>query len=155
MKTRRVRWSLASLACALALCGCRSDSASASDEAMRVVQRWAAAFSASDVDAITALYAPDASFFGTGSQTLVSTPEQIRNYFQTGLNRDQPRGAQLLEHSVQVLSDTVVLITGLDRVSGTRDGTVYQAHGRVSFVLEKRGGTWQVVHFHRSALPPS
>jgi uncharacterized protein (TIGR02246 family) len=122
---------------------------------MRVVQRWATAFSQSDVDTIVSLYAPDASFFGTGSKALVTTPELIRSYFEVGLQRDKPRGAELLEHSVKVISDDVVLVTGLDRVSGTKDGKVYHADGRVSFLLEKRGGTWQVVHFHRSAMPAS
>jgi len=120
---------------------------------MQVVQRWATAFGESDVDTIASLYAPDASFFGTGSKALVTTPEQIRSYFEVGLQRDKPRGAQLLEHSVQVISDDVVIVTGLDRVSGTKEGSVYHADGRVSFVLEKRGSNWQVVHFHRSALP--
>ncbi len=65
----------------------------------------------------------------------------------------KPRGAELREPSVRVLSDNVVIVTGLDRVSGTKDGNVYYAEGRVSFVIEKRGGNWQIVHFHRSALP--
>lgn len=122
---------------------------------MHVVEQWAAAFNQSNVDAIVGLYAPDALFFGTGSKALVSTPAEIRGYFAPGLQRDKPRGAQLLEHSVKVLSDDVVLVTGLDRVTGTKDGSVYHADGRVSFVLEKREGRWQIVHFHRSALPPS
>jgi uncharacterized protein (TIGR02246 family) len=153
MKRRRVRGSSAGLACVWLLSACRADSASPSDEALRVVQHWATAFSESDVDTIAGLYAPDASFFGTGSKALITTPDQIRNYFEVGLQRDKPRGAQLLEHSVNVISDDVVIITGLDRVSGTKEGTVYQADGRVTFVLEKRAGNWQVVHFHRSALP--
>lgn len=150
-----MRWSIAWLAGILILSGCRNDSASSADEALQVVQRWAKAFGDSDVDTIVSLYAPDASFFGTGSTELASTPEPIRAYFERGLNRDRPRGAQLLQHSVQVISDDVVLVTGLDRVTGMRDGQVYQADGRVTFVLEKRAGNWQVVHFHRSALPPS
>lgn len=153
MKRRRVRGWSAGLACVWLLSACRADSASPSDEALRVVQRWATAFSESDVDTIAKLYAPDASFFGTGSKALVTTPEQIRSYFEVGLQRDKPRGARLLEHSVQVISDDVVIVTGLDRVSGTKEGSVYQADGRVTFVLGKRAGNWQVVHFHRSALP--
>lgn len=118
-----------------------------------MVQRWAAAFDASDVDTIVSLYAPDALFFGTGSKALVTTPEGVRSYFEVGLNRDKPRKAELLEHSVQVVSPDVVVVTGKDRVSGTRDGAVYRAEGRVSFVLQKRGDTWLIAHFHRSALP--
>jgi uncharacterized protein (TIGR02246 family) len=143
----------ASLACVFLLAGCRGDDTGPANDALQVVQRWATAFNQSDVDAIVGLYAPDALFFGTGSKALVATPEQIRSYFEAALQRNKPRGAQLLEHSVKVLADNVVLVTGLDRVSGTKDGSEYHADGRVSFVLEKRGSGWQIVHFHRSALP--
>ena len=153
MKSHSSRLLSVSLACALALCACRSDNASSANDALQVVQRWATAFNESNVDAIVGLYAPDALFFGTGSKTLVTAPEQIRSYFEAALQKDKPRGAQLLEHSVKVISDNVVIVTGTDRVSGTKDGNVYHADGRVSFVLEKRAGNWQIVHFHRSALP--
>jgi uncharacterized protein (TIGR02246 family) len=152
MKDRKVRGLHPWLACLLLVFACRGVASNPADDAMQVIQKWAAAFSQSNVDAIVSLYAPDALFFGTGSKTLVSTPEQIRSYF-SGLQKDKPRGAQLLEHSVRVVSDDVVIVTGMDRVSGTKDGSVYHAQGRVSFVLEKRGSTWQIVHFHRSAVP--
>jgi len=142
------------LALASSLAACRGESSGAEQEAMAVVKEWATAFHESDVDAIVALYAPDALFFGTGSKALISTPDGIRDYFQ-GLHRDKPRGAELLSHSVKVISDEVVLVTGLDRVTGVRDGKTYQADGRVSFVLEKRGSGWKIVHFHRSVLPAS
>ena len=124
----------------LLLLACRAEPSDPSRDAMALVQRWAAAFNESNVDGIVSLYAPDALFFGTGSKALVTTPEGIRSYFETGLNRDKPRGAQLLEHSVQVVSDDVVVVTGKDRVSGTKDGSVYHVEGRVSFVLQKLFG---------------
>jgi uncharacterized protein (TIGR02246 family) len=155
MKHQRNRFALALVACILASSACRGEAAAPASGAMQVVQRWATAFNESNVDGIVSLYAPDALFFGTGSKAIVSTPEDIRKYFDAGLQRDKPRGARLLDHSVKVLSDDVVLVTGLDRVSGTKDGNVYHADGRVTFVLERRGGNWQIVHFHRSALPAS
>jgi uncharacterized protein (TIGR02246 family) len=153
MKNRNVRRSCSWLACLLLLSACRGGTGNTAQEALQVVQRWATAFDESNVDTIVSLYAPDALFFGTGSKTLVSAPEQIRSYFEAALQKDKPRGAQLLDHSVRVLSDDLVIVTGLDRVSGTKDGNVYSAEGRVTFVLQKRGAAWQIVHFHRSALP--
>ncbi|HWO14243.1 MAG TPA: SgcJ/EcaC family oxidoreductase [Polyangiaceae bacterium] len=150
---RRWRAGLSCLLLLLLLCDCKPAPSSPAEEAMQVIQRWALAFSESNVDAIVGLYAPDASFFGTGSKALVSTPDQVRSYFEAGLQRDRPRGAELLEHSVQVVSDDVVIVTGKDRVSGTKDGSVYHAEGRVTFVLQKRASSWQIVHFHRSAMP--
>jgi uncharacterized protein (TIGR02246 family) len=152
MKRHLIGWPCLSLAGVLLLSAC-SDSATPENAAMQVVQRWATAFHESNVDAIVGLYAPDASFFGTGSKTLVSEPDQIRSYFEAALQRDKPRGAELREPSVRVVSDSVVIVTGLDRVSGTKDGSVYYREGRVSFVIEKRRAGWQIVHFHRSAMP--
>jgi uncharacterized protein (TIGR02246 family) len=153
MESHLNRLSGAALAFALALSACRAAPPNPSNDALQVVQRWTAAFNESNIDAIVSLYAPDALFFGTGSKSLVTAPAEIRSYFEAALTKDKPRGAQLLEHSVKVLADNVVLVTGMDRVTGTKDGSVYQRDGRVSFVIEKRGESWQIVHFHRSALP--
>ncbi|HEU4577266.1 MAG TPA: nuclear transport factor 2 family protein [Polyangiaceae bacterium] len=155
MKSQFTRLTAAAIAGALTLPACRATPANPERDALQIVQRWATAFNESNVDTIASLYAPDALFFGTGSKSLVTAPADIRSYFEAALTKDNPRGAQLLDHSVKVLSDTVVLVTGLDRVTGTKDGSTYQRDGRVSFVLEKRADGWQIVHFHRSALPGS
>ena len=123
------------------------------DEALAVVEQWVAAFTASDVDAIVALYAPDAQFIGTGSRSAVSNPAAIRAYFERALLNNRPRSAELGEHAVTVLSDATVVVTGLDTVTSTREGVRTSAVGRVTFVIARRGATWQIVHFHRSAQP--
>jgi hypothetical protein len=63
------------------------------------VEKWATAFRASDVDAIVALYAPDAMFLGTGSRTVVLETAAIRQYFERALLTDRPRGAVLESRS--------------------------------------------------------
>jgi uncharacterized protein (TIGR02246 family) len=132
---------------------CSSAIAGPKEEALQVVQSWTKAFTESDVDGIVKLYAPDALFFGTGSKTLVTKTEDIRKYFEAALLNNRPRSAAVGDHSVAVLSDTVVTITGLDNVTGTRDGKIYSAIGRTTFVVAKRNAGWQIVHFHRSAMP--
>jgi len=123
------------------------------EDALQVLEKWTQAFRNSDVDGIVSLYAPDALFIGTGSKAVVVKPEGIRQYFEQALLSNRPRGAELLSHSVMVLSDTAVAVTGLDRVSGVRDGKVYTADGRVTFIVANRGTGWQIVHFHRSTMP--
>jgi uncharacterized protein (TIGR02246 family) len=123
------------------------------DEALTVVAKWAAAFNASDVDAIVALYAPDALFLGTGSRTVVRNPAEIRQYFERALLTDRPRGAVLESHSAITLSDGAVVITGLDRTTAVRDGKTLTSPGRVTFVVARRETEWKIVHFHRSAVP--
>ena len=122
-------------------------------DALQIIDRWAKAFTASDVDAIVKLYAPDALFMGTGSKAVVTKPEGIRTYFENALLNNRPRGATLNSFESMVLSDNAVLVTGLDTTTRVKDGTPISASGRVTFVVAKRGADWQIVHFHRSAMP--
>ena len=132
---------------------CSTAIAGPKEDALQVLEKWTKAFTESDVDGIVKLYAPDALFLGTGSKTVVVKPEEIRNYFAQGLLNNRPRGAKLGDYSVMVLSDTAVAVTGLDTVTGVRDGKPTSANGRVTFIVAKRGSDWQIVHFHRSAMP--
>jgi hypothetical protein len=90
---------------------------------------------------------------GTGSKTVVVKPEEIRQYFDRALLNNRPRGATLDTYSTTVLSDTAVVVTGLDTVTAVRDGKPTSGNGRVTFVIAKRGADWQIVHFHRSSMP--
>jgi uncharacterized protein (TIGR02246 family) len=132
---------------------CSTAIAGPKEEALQVIDKWTKAFTQSDVDGIVKLYAPDALFFGTGSKVLVTKPEEIRKYFERALLSSGLTGASVGEHSVMVLSDTEVVVTGLDAVTGKRDGKPFTANGRVTFVVAKRGSGWQIVHFHRSLVP--
>ena|SRR5256885_2138109 len=136
---------LASL-CSTALAGPKED-------ALLVIEKWAKAFSDSDVDGIVKLYAADATFLGTQSKTVVVDPREIRKYFEQALLTNRPRGAALNSHSVAVLSETAVVVTGLDTVTGVRDGKPFSANGRVTFLIARPATQWQIVHFHRSAMP--
>ena len=122
------------------------------DNALLVLAKWVQAFNSSDIDGIVSLYAPDALFIGTGSKEVGTNPEYFRTYFQS-LKRDMPRGAKLESYSALELSSTVVLISGMDSVSGNKDGVLFHRPGRVSFVIVKRDDKWQIIQFHRSAMP--
>jgi uncharacterized protein (TIGR02246 family) len=123
------------------------------EEALGVLQRWTQAFTNSDVDAIVKLYAPDALFFGTGSKTLVTSPADVRTYFEAALLANRPRTAALDQRVVRVLSERAVAVSGMDTVTGVKDGNLLTGKGRVTFVVANRDGTWQIVQFHRSAIP--
>jgi hypothetical protein len=123
------------------------------EDALQVLENWTKAFGASDVDGIVKLYSADALFLGTGSKSVVVMPEGIQKYFEAALNSDKPRGATLVSYESMPLSDTAVIITGLDSVTGVKDGVAYARAGRVTFVVAKRGADWKIIHFHRSAMP--
>lgn len=141
------------LAAALFALLCSTATAGPKEDALQVLEKWTKAFSDSDVDGIVKLYSSDTTFLGTGSKTVVVRSEEIRKYFEQALLNNRPRGAKLDSYSAMVLSDNAVLFTGLDTVTGVRDGTPFSANGRVTFVVAKRGAEWQIVHFHRSAMP--
>jgi hypothetical protein len=118
-----------SVAVALFVSLCSTAIAGPKEEALQVLERWTKAFSESDVDGIVKLYAADTTFMGTGSKTLVTKTIEIQSYFEQALLQNRPRGAKLGDHSVVVLSDTVVLVTGMDTVTGVRDGQPYSNTG--------------------------
>ena len=101
---------------------CSTAIAGPKEEALQVLEKWTKAFTDADVDGIVKLYAPDALFLGTGSKTVVAKPEGIRTYFEQAFGRIKQPGATLGDQSVMVLSDTVVVVSGLDTITGVRDG---------------------------------
>lgn len=123
------------------------------EDALQVLEKWAKAFTDSDVDTIVKLHAPDALFMGTQSKSVVVKTEEIRAYFENALLNNRPRSATLTDHTALVLSDTAVAISGLDRLTAVRNGQTVTTTGRVTFVVAKRGADWQIVQFHRSPAP--
>ena len=77
---------------------CSTAIAGPKEDALQVVEKWTKAFTDSDVDGIVKLHAPDALFLGTGSKTVVTTPEEIRKYFEQALLSNRPRGAKVGDH---------------------------------------------------------
>ena len=123
------------------------------EDALQVLEKWAKAFTDSDVDAIVKLHAPDALFMGTASKSVVTQTGGVRAYFENALLNNRPRSAKLTDSKVVVLSDSAVAVSGLDLLTGVRDGSTFSATGRVTFVIAKRGADWQIVQFHRSPVP--
>jgi uncharacterized protein (TIGR02246 family) len=143
--------------CSVALIAALSSVAGAGpkEDAIQVVEKWNKAFAEHDVDGIAKLYAPDALFLGTSSKAVVTKPEGVRAYFAAAFLNDNPPLVACCgdDYSVMPLSNTEVIVTGLDSLTGMRDGKPFSAHGRVTFIVAKRGQDWQIVHFHRSAMP--
>lgn len=120
---------------------------------MGVLRQWCAAFAAADADALAALHAEDALFIGTGEGEVAKGRAAIRGYFARVLPPNRPCSAAMPQPSTLSLSAETVVITGVDEVGGVRDGVAFSRPGRATFVIARRGETWQIVHFHRSAMP--
>lgn len=122
--------------------------------AVDVLARWTRAFSDADVAGIVDLYAEDALFLGTSSKTGTQNRADVRAYFERALLHNRPRSAAIDERTLMVLAEDVVVASGLDTVTGNKEGQTYAIRGRFTFVIQRRTTGWKIVHFHRSALPP-
>ncbi len=122
-------------------------------EALDVVELWSSAFTQSDVDTVMSLFAPDAVFLGTSSKNIVTTTAGIRQYFENSLVGNKRYISELSNSVIDELSDDVVVITSLNKISIIENHRTNIASGRLSIVLRKNEGTWKIAHFHRSAMP--
>src|SRR5256885_17128711 len=70
-------------------------------------------------------------FRGTGSKTVVTDPGDICKCFDGAILTRRPRAAPISSSEVMVLSDTAVLIAGLNTSMGVLDGKTFGNPGRV------------------------
>jgi uncharacterized protein (TIGR02246 family) len=121
--------------------------------ALSALHAWVDAVNRHDLEAIVAIFAPDASFFGTSTQTLVSSSEGIREYFDVVLKNYAPLRAALGSVTVSELSPDSAVITGYDNWQVTLNGKSVEGIGRLSVVVALRDDHWRIISFHRSAMP--
>jgi uncharacterized protein (TIGR02246 family) len=120
-------------------------------DAYDVVKKWAEAFNAGDAAATAALYAQDATIWGTQAQYLTTSPADIRTYFveaaRAGLK------VKLGPHVLSPVSETCAVNAGHYEFSRTVDGQTANFPARYSFMLTKQDGAWMIAHQHSSILP--
>jgi uncharacterized protein (TIGR02246 family) len=120
-------------------------------EAYGVVERWADNFNAGDVAAITALYAPQATIWGTLGQYLTTQPAEIRTYFD-----DAFRAAlkvKLQPFVIHAFGEQGVIVAGHYEFSRIADSEATTFPARYSFVLVRSDGAWLIAHHHSSLAP--
>ncbi|WP_181832876.1 SgcJ/EcaC family oxidoreductase [Bosea caraganae] len=122
------------------------------DDAFAVIQNWATAFNASDIDKIIAAYTPEASVHGTTANSLAVGKDALRAYFgPAARSRNQVKLAQDGSEATTMLGDGQVVVAGFYEFSGTRpDGQAFTAPARYTFVLVKQDGAWLIAHQHSS-----
>jgi hypothetical protein len=129
--------------------------AGAQEDALAAYDRLFTVFTTDNHDQLSALFAPDALFYGTGSSDVVTTPAGVREYFVAALSGK--RGAvkaRAFERTALVLSENVVAISGKWQSERTLDGKMITAGpSRLTVVMQKRGNQWLVAQFHNSPTP--
>jgi uncharacterized protein (TIGR02246 family) len=123
----------------------------AMSEAYSVVERWADTFNAGDVDAITALYAPEATIWGTLGQVITTQPDEIRGYFDSAFRAGLK--VKLQPFVIHALGDDGVIVAGHYEFSRIADSQAATFPARYSFVLARVDDGWLIAHEHSSLVP--
>jgi uncharacterized protein (TIGR02246 family) len=122
-------------------------------EAYAVVERWADTFNAGDVTAIAALYAPEATIWGTLGQYLTTQPAEIRDYFDATFRAGLK--VKLQPFVIHAFGDDGVIVAGHYEFSRIADSEAATFPARYSFVLGRADGAWLIAHHHSSLVPRS
>lgn len=140
---------------ALVLSLSRTAWAGPAEDANAAIDRFSAAYTANDPDAVVSSYWPDAILLGTNSATISQGAAAIKKYFtDLHLKGSGNKNAIQERHSI-VIDDNAVLVTGFYEFTRMKDGTPTPSPSRFTMLVTKRGAEWRIAHHHSSprALP--
>jgi uncharacterized protein (TIGR02246 family) len=123
------------------------------EEPQLMAERWAAAFSRGDLDALMSLYDEDALMWGTSSSTMRRGAVAIRQYYAQLLRAFPGTRISLGATSPRLYGDTGVNSGSytVRRVSG--DGKPRVTLARFTMTYVRRDGKWLIVDHHSSLAP--
>jgi|SRR5428012_9404 hypothetical protein len=117
------------------------------DAPEHLVPAWVAEFNSKQVPRIVALYAADATLFGTSKGPLRTGSQEIHAYFP-GTST-----VELIDQRVDRLSDDHALAAGTYTFQRIRNGQPETVQARFTFAMRRVGDSWQIIHHHSSAFP--
>ncbi|HXS41809.1 MAG TPA: SgcJ/EcaC family oxidoreductase [Stellaceae bacterium] len=125
------------------------------EDANAAIDRFSAAYTANDPDAVVNSYWPDAILLGTNSPIISQGAAAIEKYFaDLHLKGSGNKNAIEERHSIMI-DDSAVLVTGFYEFTRMKDGTPTPSPSRFTMLVTKRGSEWRIAHHHSSprALP--
>jgi uncharacterized protein (TIGR02246 family) len=122
------------------------------DMVAQMQRRWAEAFARADPDALAALYAEDALFFGS-MPDLYLQRSGVRRYFET-LPKGYEAAAFGETQTVEINPDLIVS-AGFVTFAGEREGERFNLLYRMSWTLTRSEQDWRIVSHHASPKNPA
>jgi uncharacterized protein (TIGR02246 family) len=120
------------------------------EEANAAIDRWSAAYTSNDVNAVVGNYWPDAILLGTVSPVISVGADAIRKYF-TDLKLQASGNKNVIqERRTIVVDDNAVVVTGFYEFIRMKEGQPVPAPSRFTMLVTKRGGEWRIAHHHSS-----
>ncbi len=124
--------------------------AGAAEEANAAIDRFSAAYTANDVDAVVDAYWPDAILLGTSSPVISVGRDAIRKYFTDLKLQGSGNRNTIDERHVVVVDPNAVLVTGFYTFTRMRDGKPVAGPSRFTMLVTRRDGQWRIAHHHSS-----
>ena len=118
------------------------------EDANAAVERWSAAYTSNDPEAVVKTYWPDAVLLGTVSPVMSEGTEAIRTYFAP-LKGSGNKNA-IGERRTFKLDDNAVVVAGFYLFTRMVDGKPVPAPSRFTMLVTRRGGEWAIAHHHSS-----
>lgn len=118
------------------------------DDANAVVDRWSAAYTSNDPEAVVRNYWPDAILLGTVSPIISTGTDAIGTYFAAVRNSGNRNAID--ERHVIVLDDNAVIVTGFYTFTRMVNAQAVPGPSRFTMLITKRGSEWRIAHHHSS-----
>lgn len=123
-------------------------SAGPAEDANAAIDRWSAAYTSNDPEAIVKNYWSDAILLGTVSPVISVGTEAIEKYF-TAVKGTGNKNVLKERHTI-VLDENAVVVTGFYDFIRMKDGQPAPSPSRFTMLVTKRGGEWRIAHHHSS-----
>ncbi len=120
------------------------------EEGNAAIDRWSAAYTSNDVDAVVRSYWPEAILLGTASPVMSEGSDAIRKYFTDLKLQGSGNKNTIQERRTIVVDDNAVVVTGFYEFVRMRDGQPVPAPSRFTMLVTKRGSEWRIAHHHSS-----
>jgi uncharacterized protein (TIGR02246 family) len=120
------------------------------EDANTALDRFSAAYSANDVEALVNLYAPDAILLGTNSPIMSEGRDAVRAYFTNLKLAGSGNKNEIQERKTIVINENAVVITGFYLFTRMSEGQPVPGPARFTVLMKKVDGRWLIAHQHSS-----
>ncbi len=120
------------------------------EDANAAIDRFSAAYTSNDVNAVVGCYWPDAILLGTNSPIISTGADAIRKYFTDLKLQGSGNKNAIQERHTIVVDDNAVVVTGFYEFTRMKDGQPVAGPSRFTMLVTRRNGEWRIAHHHSS-----
>ena len=129
--------------------------ATIADTLLSITEAYNAAWEELDFDRISEYHADSFTYYRRGVVDSSSQTDFERAYYENVATQITSYWAEATETWVEVLGSNAGLVAFVFRGGvKTPDGATHAYDGALTYVYERRGGRWKIVHIHESAYDP-